>query len=894
MRTKLQRIISVTLACILLLALMPASVLAAGAEDHWSAGYIQVAIDRGWIEADDADPDKEVTRVEAAAILGKAVAGPVAVAEEAAASALTRQDAIMMLADAIGLEASDKTAAAGFADWADVSDSAQAAVAAVVEKGIVNGIGNNRLAPSQFITQGELIKIAVLACGDVVPVDGTISADDAIVGIETIGFVDVDGPKAMAIAVEYNVDLTGVDISADTYEIVTYIPEYKDDFINYENVGKINSVYVNDTPDISETGGTGTGNYVIIELNVDYVRTNEGSFREAYAAGVTQVKAIRCGGVVITANENEIKNYTEVSSYRGGAMQTTRSAIDGAYIVKGLDGYLFFTNDDSFPADGEPLVVQDAFDERDGTTTDFVMNYALWLPEDYDPNGSYALATVSMGSMDGTHPFDLLFTSYSQTYFISDEAQQIVKDAHGLDGMIVVVPTIESVDDNACVPAAWMGMCALWDYLMEEYAIDPNYVYGVGQSMGGMLLMQTNTSRDNFFAGMLCYGNQWGQNYYKDTVFARNMASETYNETAQNTKRHYPSTAGAEYIWDYHYDENGEKVYENHDPYNFYYMISDDNLMALNSSGNWLSLNLWKEASTLYSDLAGYSIPQMTGLNGSQTVDEQNAELNKFLEETDNSVNGIGMGLWEITWDTTENGSSAIWSRRMTAAYEWLLKQDRQTEMARAKLDINRPFELADEQLTDEAHTLDQYYDAETGEAIYFWTAKAGSGTRFYNSSCLSNNIGPADLNPGWLPDGMSWEVGVEAATIQSVKAIGSTGNYTAVAVEYDVDMENVLMHLVGDAVVNSKGEAYDDYFVTNPPFDFYDADGNKIDCEIINYYVNSAASAITGAERGSGSGNYVIIEFKTPTTVKPVGAIQRTTVITDTAISSATGKLYT
>jgi hypothetical protein len=139
----------------------------------------------------------------------------------------------------------------------------------------------------------------------------------------------------------------------------------------------------------------------------------------------------------------------------------------------------------------------------------------------------------------------------------------------------------------------------------------------------------------------------------------------------------------------------------------------------------------------------------------------------------------------------------------------------------------------------------------------------------------------------------MSWDVGVKAATIQSVQALGTDGNYTAVAVEYDVDMENVLMHLVGDAVVNSQGVAYDDYFVTNPPFDFYDADGNKIDCEIVNYSVSSSAAVVDGAERGTGTGNYVIIELASPVSAKPVGAIQRTTVITDTAISSATSKLY-
>lgn len=141
----------------LVLALLPAGALAA----HWSDEYIQTATVCGWIEADDADPGREVTRAEAAEILSKA-ANSAVTAGENADGPLTRQDAVVMLADAFGLEAADKSAAAGFTDWADVSDAARDAMAAAVEQGIVNGVGGNRLAPNQVITLGELIKIAAV------------------------------------------------------------------------------------------------------------------------------------------------------------------------------------------------------------------------------------------------------------------------------------------------------------------------------------------------------------------------------------------------------------------------------------------------------------------------------------------------------------------------------------------------------------------------------------------------------------------------------------------------------------------------------------------------------------------------------------------------------------
>ncbi len=733
---------------------------------------------------------------------------------------------------------------------------------------------------------------------------GTLKADDAVKGVTAIGIVDTDGTKVSAIAVEYNVDLTGAKVGADTYDVEVYKPDSSDYLVGYENIGKITKVYVNDQPDVSPAGGTGTGKYVIIEVSTDYVRTSDLAYLNALAAGVTQKGAIKTNSGVIAPSSTKFVNYTvtieERPDFMGGGTVENHIADYGKFVIKGLDGYQIYgtTTYDGYwkdLQDGDAWVEKDCFNEKSGETYDYELGYALWVPEDYDPNGSYALVTVDHTITGDPSPFEALLTNYGPTYFISDEAQQVVKDAHGLDGMIVVVPLIiERVDDNSCVPAMWMALCGLWDHLQEEYSIDPNYIYGAGQSMGGMLLMQTNTNRDNYFAAMLCYGNQWGQNYYKDTVFARGMGAANYNETAENTPRHYPSTASNYYIWDYHFDENGEKVYEDHDPYNFYYLISDDNLMVFNGSSNALSIGLWGEMSQLYTDLVGYSIPHLTGLDGMAPLDEQNKMVNDFIA-AGNDFNGVEMGIWECSWDGNGNDGTAIWSRTITANYEWLLKQSRADEMARPKLDINRVFEPAEEQLRDDAHLFNGFVDKNTGEQLYYWTAKAGSGTRFYNSSCLPIGFGnPADMNPGWLPDGMSWETGVEAATIQSVTAIGTGSQYSAVAIKYDVDMENVLIHLVGDAVVNSKGEAYDDYFVTNTPFDFYDASGNKIECKITNYYVNSSAAVKEGAARGSGSGNYVIVEFETPVTVKPVGVIQRTTVITDTAISSATSKLYT
>ena len=68
--------------------------------------------------------------------------------------------------------------------------------------------------------------------------------------------------------------------------------------------------------------------------------------------------------------------------------------------------------------------------------------------------------------------------------------------------------------------AAW----ELLDSLLVQYKgiIDENRIYGTGQSMGGILLLNMSAQRDNFFAGLALVGAQWSNNY--DKPFQHNGA----------------------------------------------------------------------------------------------------------------------------------------------------------------------------------------------------------------------------------------------------------------------------------------------------------------------------------------------------------------------------------
>lgn len=76
---------------------------------------------------------------------------------------------------------------------------------------------------------------------------------------------------------------------------------------------------------------------------------------------------------------------------------------------------------------------------------------------------------------------------------------------------IIVVPQVEesrrSTDDMVASSEVNTAAWELLDYLLDIYSdyIDVNRIYGTGQSMGGMTILNMASQRDNFFAGIATY-----------------------------------------------------------------------------------------------------------------------------------------------------------------------------------------------------------------------------------------------------------------------------------------------------------------------------------------------------------------------------------------------------
>ena len=332
---------------------------------------------------------------------------------------------------------------------------------------------------------------------------------------------------------------------------------------------------------------------------------------------------------------------------------------------------------------------------------DVDLPYALYVPKNYNPHKKYALVLhIHDAGFMGDDPMITLTEGQGPVNFASSEVQKIAKK-QGLGGIIVVCPQINDSlrstrDDyslSAAVPATWQ----LMDYLTDKYNIDMNRIYGEGQSMGGMQVVAMAAQRDNYFAGLWANGCQWGSNF--------NLDDPTYNGVG-----YYEAPADGTIIWT-------EDAHGNHVNYrNWYYLVSDDNILITNCMSDNFSTSVWKEFKYLYLDLAGSTIPYTYWNPLTTSKEDQNAAMNALVAQH----NELG-----IYWAAFEGGNHMatwIYSHGVSAPYEWLLSQTRKSEMKRGKLDLDKEFERADVQLTEPDRAI-------AGGSAYLVTGKYGAGT---------------------------------------------------------------------------------------------------------------------------------------------------------------------
>lgn len=279
-----KRVLSLALALVMVLSLLPTVSLAAGqkyddTQGHWAESAIERWSGYKIVEGDDGHfrPDRSLTRGEMAKILANTLGltdqgngNPFAdvpadawytpyVLRCAAAGimegdgvnahptdVITRQETMTVLCRALNIEPVKDADLSAYADGSTVADWAKGYVAAMTRADIVKGIGENQLAPNQNVTRGSMMAILDRSVTEYINAPGTydLTGKEGLV-LVAAGDVTLTGKSAANILV--TAAANGKELTFDKAEVTGSITVQAN---NAKVVSKGNSVL----PTITMTG----------------------------------------------------------------------------------------------------------------------------------------------------------------------------------------------------------------------------------------------------------------------------------------------------------------------------------------------------------------------------------------------------------------------------------------------------------------------------------------------------------------------------------------------------------------------------------------------------------------------------------------------------------------
>ncbi len=574
---------------------------------------------------------------------------------------------------------------------------------------------------------------------------------NGIQSIKSIGFVDADGVKINAVAVEYPFEVNASSVSADAFAVNVFdVIKGTNLELGEGNQGQITKVYVNDAAETAEDGKD-AGRFVIFEFNTDYQRGNVPRYGEAMCADVAQIGEIETAdGRKIAGNGLVFANYTVTENAnagmggqgggpQGGGPMMSYTIKEGTYEITNIADFELHRIEDgtAFHA------VNCTEEELEGfgspqRVIDVDIPYALYIPEGYKEGGNYGLVLqIEDAGALGTDPMTTLTESQACANFASAEVQQMAKDA-GMDGLFVLSPQcsmeLRSTRDNytisAFVPATWQ----LLDYITEEYDINMDRIFATGQSMGGMQVIDMAAQRDNYFAGIWEHGCQWGNAYNKEEPY-----------TSRGTVMYYEMSKDAT-IWDKDDDGNDSDYGQN-----WLYLISDDNILISNCQGDLFSSTVWKEVKYLYEDIGKVEIPYVAFNPLEDSVDSMNEAIDKLV-----AADNKGFGFYWYAYTGGSHMLTWVYGHKLDAGYKWLVNQKREDETARPKIAdmANEWAHETDPEKIAAKQTEDRAFTNHSGETVYFAVPAEGAGTKYYNSAWFAMKGDTVDdiHLPGWTP----------------------------------------------------------------------------------------------------------------------------------------------
>lgn len=492
---------------------------------------------------------------------------------------------------------------------------------------------------------------------------------NGIVKVFSHGFVDLEGAKADAIIIQYESPVEASSISLDTYEVLDYAI-WLEDKNGYDraierdgdsvqgNEGRPLRIYVNSKPEKAAEGKS-KGCFVIIEVDTNYMLSGQNlPYTESMIASVRQVLPVKTSAGVVESWDEPIANFDET----GRRPSADTSTILLPEFAEGSGWTLHYIGRNAFHA-------KHCYSEYTGKYEDFELPYAIYVPSkaEMEKNKGNISLVIHMEHAGGndTDPMAGITSSRAAVKLASRKVQDE-------NPAIVVVPQVEqsrrSTDDLVASSELNTAAWELLDSLLATYKgyINESRIYGTGQSMGGMALLNMSAQRDNFFAGLAIVGSQWSNNYNKDLQ---------HNGSPERTPDNDPISFNG-----FGLDRDNFR--------NWYYMISDDNILIHTCLEDPMATGEWQYAAD-YLKAAGAEMAKIE-MDPYSPLDEQN-KADAALTNHDNTTPGSG-----LNWCVFTRGSHmSTWKYgyQLDAPFEWLFAQRRETAQARGKVEgLNRPW----------------------------------------------------------------------------------------------------------------------------------------------------------------------------------------------------------
>ncbi|WP_427921132.1 hypothetical protein [Streptomyces sp. cg40] len=331
-------------------------------------------------------------------------------------------------------------------------------------------------------------------------VSATAPADGHIRGATAITKVYGDGQKLIAVAVEYDADITGSALSTSTFKITGRT---------------VTKVYANRSADLAERGRD--GRHVIVELSPDDKAaalwvTQQGSGAAAGSASPTP------SGSSPTASATASSSSSAGAAPGGGGPKVGDSTPGGTIVAAKATvtqtGTVTTASGARYPASAtkvttgavKNLIVDDfrQFTFNDPVTKQ-TLKYNLFVPKDYDPRKHYPLvlfmhdASVVNVATEGP-----LVQGLGAVCWASPEDQ-------ARHEAFVLAPEYGSVViDDTYEPSPLFDTTAhLVQALTKKYSLDGKRLYATGQSMGAMMTLGLNIKYPELFGASFVVAGQW-------------------------------------------------------------------------------------------------------------------------------------------------------------------------------------------------------------------------------------------------------------------------------------------------------------------------------------------------------------------------------------------------